>query len=257
MPGRGAFIVMAASAFAVAATPAGAVLKGTRSQSLAPYTVRLVGDGNCSGVVVARRLVATARHCAYGMAVVAAHRYYRVARVLRLGRLDDGRYVTASGDSSFLQLSKPLPETVAAVPVGIDNSDEPGDTFVIAGYGGGRELRQASLVAESEHTLVDPEREGSISASACFGDSGGPVIRGGWLVGVITRAAYPSSRRACGYLTRWAPISIATEAEIAAGKEKQEKAKKTHKARKRVHRSRRAHAKQAKATGWLIRFRPR
>jgi hypothetical protein len=117
--------------------------------------------------------------------------------------------VHVSGDASILHLSKPLPETIAAVPVG----DGDGDNFIIAGYGGSGRLHQATLVAASPYALVDPGRDGTISASACFGDSGGPVLRGGVLVGVITRAAHPSPHRACGDLTRWAPISVSGNVE--------------------------------------------
>ena len=91
-----------------------------------------------------------------------------------------------------------------------------GDRFTIAGYGTTDErargafgsLHEASLVAASGRALVDPNRSGAIGASACFGNSGGPVMRGGELVGVITRANYPHKRIACGYYTRWAPIRV-------------------------------------------------
>jgi hypothetical protein len=75
-------------------------------------------------------------------------------------------------------------------------------------------LREARLIAAGPYALVDPNRSGSISASACHGDSGGPVLHGSVLVGVISRAAHPHPRIACGHLTRWAPIVIsATPAE--------------------------------------------
>jgi hypothetical protein len=37
-------------------------------------------------------------------------------------------------------------------------------------------------------------------------------MRGGMLVGVITRAAYPSPRIACGDLTRWAAVTVSGSA---------------------------------------------
>jgi hypothetical protein len=99
-------------------------------------------------------------------------------------------------------------------PVAVGEGD--GDSYTIAGYGTASEarsgavgtLREATLIAAEARALVDPNRTGSISASACFGDSGGPVLRGTALIGVISRAAHPHPRIACGHLTRWAPIVV-------------------------------------------------
>ena len=200
-----------------AATPAHAVIKGT-SSALGSYTVRLVGSGYCTGVVIARRAVVTAAHCARGMRVLADDGSVRVVAVARSALLDDGRRVSVSGDAAILKLSSDL--GVGAAPVG----DGGGDTFTIAGYGTVDErqsgafgsLHEASLVAASARALVDPNRTGSIGASACFGNSGGPVMRGGMLVGIITRAAHPSPRIACGHLTRWAPITASGTAQAVA-----------------------------------------
>jgi hypothetical protein len=200
-----------------AATPAGAIVQGT-SSSLGSYTVRLVGAGNCTGVVIARQAIVTAAHCARGMRVLAGGGSVGVAGVSRSALLDDGRRVSVSGDAAILRLASPL-SGVSAAPIG----DGGGNSFTIAGYGTVNErersfgaLNEATLVAASAHALVDPHRTGSIGASACFGDSGGPVMRGGMLVGIITRAAHPSPRIACGDLTRWAPITASGEARAVA-----------------------------------------
>lgn len=194
-----------------AATRAGAVINGTPS-SLGAYTVRLIGSGNCTGVVIARRSVVTAAHCGRRMRVLTHSGSYRIVGVSRSAVLDDGRRVHVAGDAAILRLDRALPYSLSAAPVGAGG----GDAFTIAGYGttdeGARgafgSLHEARLVAASSRALIDPHRNGSIGASACFGDSGGPVMRGGMLVGVVTRAAHPSPRRACGHLTRWTPITV-------------------------------------------------
>ena len=44
---------------------------------------------------------------------------------------------------------------------------------------------------------------------------GGPVLRGGVLVGIISRASHPSSHLVCGHLTHWVPVTASDS--IAAG----------------------------------------
>ena len=84
--------------FLLAAFPAQAVVKGSAS-ALDRFVVRLAGDGHCSGVVIARDAVATARHCAQGMRVIAAGRSFRVTAISRSAVLEDGRQLTVSGDA--------------------------------------------------------------------------------------------------------------------------------------------------------------
>ena len=188
------------------------VVKGSASAH-GRFTVRLLGGGRyCSGVVIARNAVATAGHCARGMRVIAAGRSFGIAGISLSTVLDDGRRATVSGDAAILRLAAPLPAEFDVAPIG----DGSGDSYTIAGYGTTDErwrdpfgaLHEATLVAHGPGELVDPNRTGPIGASACFGDSGGPVLRGGMLVGIVTRATYPSSRLACGHLTRWEPLTV-------------------------------------------------
>jgi secreted trypsin-like serine protease len=183
------------------------------SSSLGSYTVRLVGPFNCSGVAIARRYVATAAHCANRrIRVMGGGGSIAIAGVSQSVVLDDGRRVAVAGDAAILKLASPLPTGVSAPPIGGGE----GPTFTIAGYGTTDErargafgsLHQANLVAAGSRALVDPNRSGTIGASACFGDSGGPVMRGGVLVGIITRANYPRKSIACGFYTRWAPVKV-------------------------------------------------
>ncbi len=219
MPRWGAIGILTVAAVTAGTLPADAVVQGT-SYTLGSYTVRLVGAYYCSGVVIARRAVVTAAHCGRGMRVIAGGRSYGTVSVSRSALLDDGRRVEVRGDAAILHLATPLPMTIAAAAVG----EGSGENFTIAGYGATDErgrgsfghLHEAHLVNAGDNVLVDPKRAGNISASACFGDSGGPVLRGGELVGIITRAAHPSPRLACGDLTRWAPIRLVAPGEAVA-----------------------------------------
>jgi trypsin len=224
--------------------PAGAVVMGSVS-FLDRYMVRLAGNGYCSGVAIARQLVATAAHCAHGMYVIAGGHTFGVSGYSRRAVLDDGRHVGVSGDAAILRLSRPLPPEIEAAPVG----EGAGNIYTIAGYGDTHErrrsgrLHEAVVIPADPQALVDPNRHGSLSASACFGDSGGPVFRGDVLVGVITRAAHPSPRLACGDLTRWAPIRTIAPGEVVAAKDEEP--------RSHHHRRAQTQAQQGRLFNWF------
>jgi hypothetical protein len=166
--------------------------------------VRLVGPNLlCSATVIGPREVLTAQHCVTGyshLAVIAGGR-----RIAVVGR--------SSGAPARLTLAHPLPSSYVPIAIGSGSGN-----FIIAGYGVAYEsprapsagLRQTQLVSQNgsgSGPLIDPNRRGNIGASACMGDSGGPVAQFDGsqyvLVGIIDRASHPSPSRACGHLTHF------------------------------------------------------
>jgi hypothetical protein len=156
------------------AGPASAVVKGSPS-TLAPHVVRIHAGHACTGVAIARRMIVTARHCVRGgMRIVAGGISIGVAGKGQSGTLDDGRNISVTGDAAIVRLAAALPASV--VPVRVGHGDQPadGDEYIIAGYGTASEasrgavgtLREAKLVRAEPRALVDPNRTGSIGASA-------------------------------------------------------------------------------------------
>ncbi len=202
----------AAGAFLFSASGASAIIQGHPS-GLHAHMVRVhSGASHCSGVAIGRQAVVTAAHCAGRPGVNADGQRIAVAQVTR-SAVVDGRRVSVAGDAAILILRTPLPGSISPLPVGSPG----GGDFTIAGFGTASEaqrmaigtLREARLVQAAHHRwmLVDPNRNGKLSASACFGDSGGAVMQNGVLVGVITRANYPRAPIACGWYTQYAPVS--------------------------------------------------
>lgn len=202
---------LAPTAFALAfATSAQAIVFGNAS-SLGAHVVRVIGasGAQCSGTVIDRHHVTTARHCG-AVVVVIDGRYIGAVNRSESAKLADGRTITVHGDAVILRFRQPLPPSVTPIAIGIQGSD---GEFTIAGYGTTNErrwnlgkLHEASVVVHAPFRLVAPDRMSDITASACFGDSGGAVLRNGALVGVITRASHPHPVIACGHLTHYAPV---------------------------------------------------
>lgn len=197
------------------ASPAQAIVLGTPS-TLVMHMVRVAGPSGaliCSGTAIDRLHVVTAAHCGPSSVDVRGKRFGILKRA-QTATLEDGRVVSVSGDALILTLRQPLPATVIPIEIGTQGTD---GEFVIAGFGATQEalrgwlgpLHQASVVVLQPFRLVAPERMSDISASACFGDSGGAVLRNGALVGIITRASHPHPAIACGHLTHYAPITTA------------------------------------------------
>ncbi len=199
--------IIALLLIAAGASEAQAVIRGQAAGGISRYVVRVTGPNLlCTGVVVGPQEVLTAAHCAESyrnLSVVAGGHRIAVTGV-------------SGGAPARLTLARPLPSGFQPIAVGGGSGE-----FIIAGYGVSYEsprapsagLRQARLVPEGGFgygPLVDPHRKGSIGASACMGDSGGPVVQFDGsrytLVGIIDRASHPSPTRACGHLTHFVSV---------------------------------------------------
>jgi Trypsin len=201
---------------------AAAIVLGS-SSGLGAHVVRVIGGGgrlNCSGVVLDKMHVATAAHCGPRGVMIDGVNIFAV-RITQNAKLEDGRTVSVRGDALILGFREPLPASASPISIGEQGSE---GSFTIAGFGATAEaqrgtlgnLHEASVVHHKPWLLVDPRRDSELSASACYGDSGGAVIRNGALVGVITRASHPHPSKVCGHLTHYTPIVATAAAPLPA-----------------------------------------
>ena len=188
----------------------------------------------CSGTLIAPTVVLTAAHCLQQRAayrVIAVDRAFRQRAVMATAGTLHPAFVpgttprTQPGvDLALLKLQQPLRGDFtplnprAAAPIG------PGQPVELAGFGSvnetafgtARVLRQTQLVSlgtlqVANRVLVatDPQRLAArMGAGACRGDSGGPILQDGRLVGVVSWSAGAfRSGTACGGFTAVTPLA--------------------------------------------------
>jgi len=200
--------LVASAAFIFASSDAHAVMRGQGAGAISRHVVKMVGHNLlCSATVIGREQLLTANHCVEGPGP-----FYIV--------VGGGRIAVAShspkGQVTQLTLASPLPASYVPIEAGDTGAD---GTYTIAGYGTAHEaermrsagLREARLIADSRYGgLVDPRRRGPISASACMGDSGGPVAKFDGkryvLVGIVERVSNYAGIGACGFLTHFSSV---------------------------------------------------
>jgi hypothetical protein len=219
-----ALFLVACAAFLFASGDAQAVMRGQGAGAIAHHVVKLVGHNLlCSATVIGHQRLLTANHCVEGSGP-----FFVVAGGKRIAVTGH----TSAGQTTLLTLASPLPSYYVPISTG-DASGE--STYTIAGYGTAHEaermhsagLREAKLVADSKfNALVDPKRHGAISASACMGDSGGPVAKFDGkryvLVGIVERVSNYAGIGACGFLTHFSAVSGTNNvASAAAGDARQ------------------------------------
>jgi hypothetical protein len=198
----------ASAAFIFSPSEAQAVLKGQPAGGISRHVVKLVGHNLlCTATAIGRDKLLTANHCVEGTGPF---------RVIAAGRQIAVASHRAAGPVTQLTLASPLPPSIVPIETGTAADG----TFTIAGYGTAHEsermhsagLKEARLVADAKYGgLVDPRRRGPISASACMGDSGGPVAkfdgRRFVLVGIVERVSNYAGVGACGFLTHFSAVS--------------------------------------------------
>lgn len=202
-------LLVASAAFIFASGDAHAVMRGQGAGSISKHVVKLVGHNLlCTATVIGRQQLLTANHC-----VEKGGPFYVIAGGSRIAVASH----VPSGQTTLLTLASPLPGHFVPIAMGDSGTD---GAYTIAGYGTAKEaermqsagLKEARLVADSRYGgLVDPHRRGPISASACMGDSGGPVAKFDGkryvLVGIVERVSNYAGIGACGFLTHFSAVS--------------------------------------------------
>ena len=200
------------------------------SGALARVIVMLTdSDGDlCTGTALSREVVLTAAHCVMGERKRGVKAYQTgesipVRRVVRHPRFDAKAYAMsrATADVALVQLTKPLPDIVAAAELATARRVTFGDTLTIAGFGvtaaftpyGLGIPREAALTVTGQPgslqiRLVDPTTNNQRAGlGACTGDSGAPAFDAeGRIVGVVSWSTAPNNETGCGGLTGLTPL---------------------------------------------------
>src|SRR3954468_20737133 len=198
----------ASAAFVFSPSEARAVMKGQSARGMSRHVVKLVGHNLlCTATAIGRDKLLIANHCVEGTGPF---------RVIAAGRQIAVASHRAAGPVTQLTLASPLPPSIVPIETGTAADG----TFTIAGYGTAHErnrmhsagLKEARLIADPRYGgLVDPKRRGPISASACMGDSGGPVAKFDGkryvLVGIVERVSNYAGIGACGFLTHFSAVA--------------------------------------------------
>ena len=172
--------------------------------------VKLVGHNLlCTATVIGRQQLLTANHC-----VEKGGPFFVVAGRARIAVASH----VPSGQTTLLTLASPLPGQFVPIATGDAGSERLLHHRGLR-HGAARpsgctppaSRRRGSSPTARYGGLVDPQRRGPISASACMGDSGGPVAKFDGkryvLVGIVERVSNYAGIGACGFLTHFSAVS--------------------------------------------------
>lgn len=234
-------VAMLGALFGLVPLSAEAVVRGqpTRDPNgLRASVVRVESTGGeiCSGTLIGQDVVLTAAHCVsqrVGYSVVVVDPNFRQRRIRATAVSTHPDFVPGTTpeeqpgtDLAMLKLAQPVGPGFRPIdPRG--GSIGTGDPVDIAGFGvlaenrrdTARTLRTARLVSigslqvANKVTVVTDARRlaETAGAGACLGDSGGPILRGGQMVGVVSWSSgamrQGRARTACGGFTAVTPTA--------------------------------------------------
>jgi hypothetical protein len=240
---RGLALAAALSLTLMASLPASAIKGGVSSvdpAGLRRYVVQIKGPGGtqCSGTIVAKRLVLTAAHCFlaghgdYLIRGLDPHFRFRFANAVQVALHPDFDVAALGTDAplndiALLKADRDFPAWLQPAPLasGLANGGEFVDVTV-AGFGMNRDhvVSSAGRLREMRFAMLDQmidsskllflldrsTRSKNRRAAICRGDSGGPVFRREGshyvLVGVVS-AVIAGRDRDCGTVTAVTAVS--------------------------------------------------
>jgi trypsin len=214
-------VLVALAAALVAATTAAAITGGRLDGAAHPYVGALVVDGSveCSGVLVAPKVFATAAHCTAGLAdgapvsVSFDTSLDRASWTLRAGRAHIDPAYTGKGadphDLAVVVLDEPAGITPAALPpAGSVEAIAKGTAVTSVGYGyyarsadgsflydGLRRAAESPVAGVSRALLKLSTRD----AGPCMGDSGGPQLQRDTVLSLTSGGAKDCTGKAESY----------------------------------------------------------
>lgn len=186
-----------------------ALINGTPTRERSEIGRTIVAGGSCTGTLISERVMVSARHClgyttcedrecvlgwGGGVAIFEdatgnAHRFQveRWTSFDRQGRLDQdfvNRNIDyldlrrsdywLSDDVALIQLSEPVPSSIARPAPLVTDRPEVGDALTVWGYGCTQRIVQSTPIKRYRDFSEGISR----SDNLCPGDSGGPVTRG-------------------------------------------------------------------------------
>ena len=205
-----ALFLVASAAFLFASGDAQAVMRGQGAGAISHHVVKLVGHNLlCSATVIGRQQLLTANHCVEGSGP-----FFVIAGSGRIAVTGH----SAAGQTTLLTLASPLPAQYVPITTGDARQRR---HFHHRGFrhragssahAFGRPARgQAHRRSEAMAHWSIPSATVPISASACMGDSGGPVAKFDGkryvLVGIVERVSNYAGIGACGFLTHFSAVS--------------------------------------------------